>query len=317
MNKLSQDVRFRQALITYAQKYGVTAAAIRYKTNRQYVYRWLRRYDGSLSSLMYRSRRPHYHPNQHTEAELKLIFDMWRRNAHCGLVVFWVKLVQRGYARHISSLYRVLKRHSLVRTKLRNPKYVPKPYEKMKHPGQRIQIDVKFVPVSCVANGRKFYQYTAIDEYSRFRYLEAFDEHSQYNSTIFMLHVLERFNFNVECVQTDNGFEFTNRLNPLKSGLSMFEKLLAAKNIKYKVIRPFTPRHNGKVERSHRKDNEYFYASHRFYSLDDLRQQLAVHNRKYNNFPMRPLGWKSPKETLEIFFHTHTAINSTDSVTHV
>ena len=134
---------------------------------------------------------------------------------------------------------------------------------------------------------------------------------------IVLEHVLERFNFKVECVQTDNGFEFTNRLNPLKSGLSMFEKLLAAKNIKYKVIRPFTPRHNGKVERSHRKDNEYFYASHRFYSLDDLRQQLAVHNRKYNNFPMRPLGWKSPKETLEIFFHTHTSVNSTDSVTHV
>ena len=67
------------------------------------------------------------------------------------------------------------------------------------------------------------------------------------------------------------------------------------------LIRPFTPRHNGKVERSHRKDNEYFYASHRFYSFVDFKKQLAVHSRKYNDFPMRPLGWKSPREYLQAF----------------
>ncbi|MBQ8180422.1 MAG: integrase core domain-containing protein, partial [Ruminococcus sp.] len=48
-----------------------------------------------------------------------------------------------------------------------------------------------------------------------------------------------------------------------------------------------TPRHNGKVERSHRKDNEYFYATHKFYSFDDFKKQLAVHSRKYNNFPIK------------------------------
>lgn len=65
-----------------------------------------------------------------------------------------------------------------------------------------------------------------------------------------------------------------------------------------KMIRPFTPRHNGKVERSHRKDNEYFYASHKFYSFVAFKAQLAVHLRKYNNFPMRPLNWFAPKDTL-------------------
>ncbi len=66
-----------------------------------------------------------------------------------------------------------------------NPKYIPKPYEQMEHPGQRVQIDVKFVPDSCLAGGekgKKSYQYTATDEYSRFRYLEAFEEHSTYSS---------------------------------------------------------------------------------------------------------------------------------------
>ena len=64
-----------------------------------------------------------------------------------------------------------------------------------------------------------------------------------------------------------------------------------------------TPRHSGKVERSHRKDNEEFYATHTFYSFEDFKVQLARRNREYNNFPMRPLGWKSPREALSLFLH--------------
>lgn len=78
----------------------------------------------------------------------------------------------------------------------------------------------------------------------------------------------------------------------------MFEIKLAQYGIEHKKIKPFTPRHNGKVERSHRKDNEYFYALHKFYSFEDFKKQLIIHNRKYNRFPMRPLKWTSPKETL-------------------
>ena len=66
-------MRFRQAIIQYAEKHGVTKAAIRYHTNRQYIYRWRKRYDGTLESLADRSHRPHHHPNQHTEEELKLM----------------------------------------------------------------------------------------------------------------------------------------------------------------------------------------------------------------------------------------------------
>ena len=89
-------MRFRQALIEYSLKNGVTKAAIRYKVNRQYVYRWRKRYDGSLQSLKDKSHRPHHHPNQHTPEELNLIADMRKRNINAGLVVFWVKLRQRG-----------------------------------------------------------------------------------------------------------------------------------------------------------------------------------------------------------------------------
>ena len=99
MNTITQTMRFRQALIKYSLKYGVTKAAIRYKVNRQYVYRWRKRYDGTLQSLADKSHSPHHHPNQHTDEELKLIAGMRKRNTNAGLVVFWVKLRQRGYSR--------------------------------------------------------------------------------------------------------------------------------------------------------------------------------------------------------------------------
>lgn len=304
MNTITQTMRFRQALIKYSLKYGVTKAAIRYKVNRQYVYRWMKRYDGTPQSLADKSHRPHHHPNQHTSEELKLIADMRKRNTNAGLVVFWVKLRQRGYSRSITGLYRVLQKTGQLTVKPPNPKYIPKPYEKMFYPGQRVQIDVKVVPTSCIvgdAKGEKFYQYTAIDEYSRFRYLEAFKEQSTYSSAIFLEHLVKAFKFPIECVQTDNGTEFTKKLSVGKQTPTMFERALQNHGIKHKLIRPFTPRHNGKVERSHRKDNEYFYATHKFYSFDDFAKQLKLHNYKYNKFPMHPLNWKAPADYIESF----------------
>ena len=305
MASITQDMKFRQSLINYSFKHGVTKAAIKYHTNRQYIYRWRRRYDGTIYSLADRSHRPHSHPNQHSDDELKLISDMHKRNTHTGLVVFWVKLRQRGYMRSIAGLWRVLVKQGMTAVKPPNPKYKPKPYEIMYYPGQRVQIDVKYVPASCLvgdAKGEKFYQYTAIDEFSRFRYLEAFNEHSTYSSTQFLENMLKAFKFKVECVQTDNGFEFTNRFaNTNRELPTLFQDALAKSNITHKLIRPYTPRHNGKVERSHRKDNEYFYALKTFYSFDDFKTQLNTYVRSYNNFPMRPLKWQSPKTVLHDF----------------
>lgn len=152
MASITQDMRFRLSLIKYAKKHGVSKAAVKYKTNRQYIYRWRRRYDGSIESLRDRSRRPHHHPNQHTPEEIKLITDMRRRNPHDGLVVFWVKLSRRDYSRSIPGLYRFLRKKGLMACKPANPKYIPKPYEQMQYPGQRFQIDVKFVPSACLKN---------------------------------------------------------------------------------------------------------------------------------------------------------------------
>jgi transposase InsO family protein len=293
----------------YAARHGVTAAAIKYRKTRQYVYFWRRRWNGTVQSLAERSRKPHSHPNQHTQAKLKLIIDMRRKNAHYGLMFFWVKLRQRGYYRSITGLYRVLVREGLMPTKPKNPKsYRAKPYEQMTYPGERVQIDVKYVPLVCSTTGERYYQYTAIDEYSRYRVLGAFKELSTYSSSQFIDEIIKRFPFKIECVQTDNGVEFTNKFTSNYDKKTMFERRLAAEGISHKLIRPYTPRHNGKVERSHRKDNEYFYAVKRFYSFEDFAKQLKTHNRWYNDFPMCPLGFKSPKETLRNFIKSVTHV---------
>ena len=298
---ITQDMAYRQSLMKYAEKYGVSRASRKYNKGRSYIYFWKARWDGSAESLACQSRRPHSHPNQHTEAELKQIRDMRRRNPDLGLIELWHRLKQIGYTRRPESLFRVMRKLGMFPQEKKKKTYTPKPYEQMTYPGQRVQVDVKVVPRRCIADPElRLFQYTAIDEFTRLRFLAAYPEQSTYSSSDFLKRLFkwyERRGIKVECVQTDNGFEFTNRFsNSKRELLTLFETTAAQLGIRHKLIRPYTPRHNGKVERSHREDQKRFYSCHSFYSLDDFARQLAAHNRRSNNFPMRPLNYCSPSQ---------------------
>ena len=306
MDSITQDMKYRYSLMKYAEKYGVSRASRKYDKSRSYIYFWRKRFDGTIESLACRSRRPHSHPNQHTPEKMKLIQKMRRRNPKLGIVELWARLRSRGYSRCVESLWRVLRREGLLPEEAPKKKYTPKPYEQMQYPGQRVQIDVKVVPRKCIADPElKLFQYTAIDEYSRYRVLGAYPEQSTYSSADFLRKVVKAFarkGIKVECVQTDNGFEFTNRFSPSKREIkTLFEQTAFDLGIRHKLIRPYTPRHNGKVERSHREDQRRFYDSHRFYSLTDFGGQLAAHQSRSNSRPMRPLLWRSPLQTLSSF----------------
>jgi transposase InsO family protein len=302
MNNVTQDMKYRQSLVLFALKHGVSRTSRKYNKSRSYIYFWLSRYNGTIESLACKSRKPHHHPAQHTESELDLLRRMRRRNPDLGLCELWWRLRQRGYTRTIVSMYRVLKRMGLQSAPPPKPKYVPKPYEQMLYPGQRVQVDVKYVPSACLvgdAKGKRFFQYTAIDEFSRKRYVEAFEEQSTYSSAEFLKNVVKFFRFPIECVQTDNGFEFTNRFSSSKRDLlTLFEATAASLGIRHKLIRPYTPRHNGKVERSHREDQKRFYSKTTFYSFQDFMRQLKAYRYRSNKIPMRPLNWRSPIEHL-------------------
>lgn len=300
---ITQDMSYRQSLMKYAEKYGVSRASRKYNKSRSYIYFWKTRWNGTEASLACQSRRPHSHPNQHTEAEIRLIRNMRRRNPNLGLIELWHRLKMRGYTRCPESLYRVMCKLGMFPPSAPKKTYKPKPYEQMQYPGQRVQVDVKVVPRKCIADPElRLFQYTAIDEFSRLRFLAAYPEQSTYSSADFLVKLRKwygRRGIRVECVQTDNGFEFTNRFsNGRRDMPTLFEAAAAQLGIRHKLIRPYTPRHNGKVERSHREDQKRFYNSHSFYSLDDFSKQLVIHNRRSNNIPMRPLHWLSPSEYI-------------------
>lgn len=305
-NSITQDIQYKQTVVEYSYRHGVTKAAIKFKMYRKTIYRWRERYDGTAKSLKDKSRRPHSHPKQHTEKEIKMIKDYKAKNKETGLVVLWIKLQRKGYTRSITSLYRIMQRIGIYeRTPSKKKQYEPKPYQQMTYPGERIQVDVKYVPLNCLTKEIKeqdgrYYQYTAIDEYTRKRVLWASKEHSTYASEEFLKIIIKRFPFKIECVQTDNGTEFTNRLNPQgTTKKTKFEKALEELKIRHKLIKPKTPRHNGKVERSHRKDQERLYYKKEFKSFEEFEKKLRYWEKEYNNFPMKPLGWKSPNEQLK------------------
>ena len=299
MISLSSKAHFRQRVIKYAEKYGVTNAGNRFRISRNAIYEWKVKYDGSWKSLIDKSHRPHSHPMEHTSEEYDLIRRYWQKNKD-DRIVLWDKLRKRGYRRSYRSLCRAVRRMQLDEKAKKRKGYKPKPYAKAEYPGQKVQIDVKFVPSYCVAGEDKYYQYTAIDEYSRLVYREMYDEHSTYSSEDFIKKVGACFPFRIEEVQTDNGTEWTKALiSNDPNDKTLFEEELKRQEIKYHRIRIATPRHNGKVERQHRTDEKRFYKNKRIYRLEDGRKQLEKYNKWSNNIPKICLEFKSPNEVLK------------------
>jgi transposase InsO family protein len=304
MDKITQDMKYRYSLVQYALSQGVSSATRKYNKGRSYIYFWMKRFDGEIGSLASRSRRPKHHPMQHSREEIELIRRYWSHNRELGLFELWFKLRNQGYTRHYVSLYRVMRREGLGRQRTaKKTKYKPKPYEQMRYAGERVQVDVKVVPKACIQDEdwKRYYQYTAIDEFSRLRYLEAFQTADTFSSAVFIERAaFARKGIRIECVQTDNGFEFTKRFLKTRQdrNLSLFETVLDQKGIRHKLIKPYTPRHNGTVERSHKEDQKRLYDHARFFSFEDFRKQLRRHNQRPNHIPMRPLNFLSPLQFL-------------------
>ena len=183
-NSITQKMKFKQSVIKFSLEYGVSKTAIRFDINRRTIYRWIKQYDGTIESLRDKSHRPKHHPNEHTEEEIKLIKDYKRNNKETGLVVLWVKLRRAGYKRTVQGLYHVMRRLGIYEKAPSKAKKTQAPEVPIaKYPGERVQIDVKYVPKECMSKelqelGEKYYQYTAIDEYTRLRYTYYCKEHT-------------------------------------------------------------------------------------------------------------------------------------------
>lgn len=298
MNILSSNAHFRQRVIKKSYKTGVTEASKYYRISRNAIYEWLKKYDGkSWKSLIDKSHRPHHHPNEHTKEEKDMILRRYARYKD-DMIMLWDSLRKSGYKRSYTSLVRVVNKWVKPEIKKKSSQR-PMQYERASYPGQKVQVDVKFVPSYCIANGQKYYQYTAVDECTRWTFREMYDEHSTYSSKDFLIKLIKAFPVPIREIQTDNGREFTNAYLPQKTPtLSLFENALMQLDIKYHRIRVATPRHNGKVERQHRTDEKRFYKKMKMYNLEDGRKQLEKYNIKSNDIPKICLEFLSPNEMM-------------------
>jgi hypothetical protein len=301
MDSVQQDACFRQRVVKCSYEKGTRYAARLHHVSDRSVRRWRRRYDGTTESVKEKSSRPHSSPIQHSPEEDNLVRRVWRKNKKYGLDMLWIKLVQEfGYKRSRTTLFRAMRRMGIYKKAEGKPKRrLSEPYERMSCCGQRVQVDVKYVPAECLAGSlgeTKLYQYSAIDEYCSMEFKMIFDEHSAYSSVEFLKGMLRYYPFPIQCIQTDNGTEFTNKFVSDKPGA--FDLALEKLDIRHKLIRVATPRHNGRVERSHRTDQRFFYEGRRFFSLVDARAQLAVYLRWCNNRPRLRHGWRSARDVL-------------------
>lgn len=186
--------------------------------------------------------------------------------------------------------------------KKKPPRKHDRRYPELSVPGEKVQIDVKEVPYNCLRgkikeNGKHLHQWTAIDECSKVRFVYAFEERTPENTVKFFRMLQKTFPFPIQRIQTDNGTEFTYKYIS-DTEQCPFDIALQEAGIEHILIPPRTPWHNGKVERSHRNDQRYFYDWEKFSSVDDLNRKLSKHLAWNNRKVMRTLGNKSPIELL-------------------
>lgn len=173
-----------------------------------------------------------------------------------------------------------------------------------KYPGDKVQLDIKHVPQECIkfpAYGYKYYQITAIDEFSRKRILKIVKEKSTYETSKFLIELENKLGFKINTIQVDNGYEFVNDGDKTDK-TSAFEKVAQKLGMKIKRIRPYSPWQNGKVERRHREDSKIVYNRKTFIREKDLIKQINKHQNRYNNTAKISLNFKTPNQVVKEYF---------------
>ncbi len=216
--EVSRNAARRLAIIRHAEEVtGNVSQTCRYfGITRQTFYIWLRRFEEKgLEGLRDKSSRPHVSPNA-TNAEVvgKIIY--LRQNYHFG--PHKIAMYLKRYHEHTispSGVWRILKRLDLNRlpASQRHKSHQKrwKRYEKPQ-PGHQVQVDVKFItPIG--AAGKRYYQFTAIDDCTRLRVLRIYPRCNQNTAIQFLDYLLAKLPFRVEKIQTDNGAEFATQFH--------------------------------------------------------------------------------------------------------
>jgi transposase InsO family protein len=264
--------------------------------------RWKKAYEmHGMEGLIPKSTEPKTQPTETPIGIKEEVIMLRKQTKLCALKLHW-KLKKQGLVVPPRTIGKILKDEGLVR-KYRVKKTTYKYFRAERKPGELIEIDVKYVPGTIA--GKHYYQYTAIDTASRWRYLRVFEEQTTYHSILFLEDVIARFPHPITGVKTDNGSIFTNYYVGTNKRSDLTVKTIHALDvfcrehgIVHYLIDPGKPAQNGTVERSHREDQEKFYERNTFRSVGALKKKIRVWNEYYNNLEHCGLNGKTPNEVL-------------------
>lgn len=304
MPKTIKEERLRWILPIFNKQIKLIDVAKVCPHSQRSLERWLslyRRY--GEAGLEPKSTRPKTNPNETTIRIKERVIELRKETKLCAKKLKW-KLEKEKIILHKNTIHKIIKQEGLTRKyrvrKLKY-KYIKVPLSK----GELVEIDVKYVP-NLVEN-KQYYQFTAIDCASRWRYLKIYDDYSNFSSIKFLKELIRIASFRIWAIKTDNGSNFTNRYtgymkstNPFNPKLHQFDVLCQKYNIIHYLIDPGKPAQNGKVERSHRTDQEMFYDRNIFRNLTELNQKIRTWNEQYNNLEHCALNGKSPNEMLQL-----------------
>jgi len=256
-----------------------------------------------MKGLENRSTRPLSQANETPIRIKERIIELRRETRLCAKKLNY-KLKKENIIINDRTIGKIIKTEGLVR-KYRLRKLQYKYIKPSLLPGELVEIDIKYVPGRI--GGKRYYQYTAIDCATRWRYLKIYDNMANQYTLKFVNELRKVAPFEIKAIKTDNGACFTNRYtgylnssDPLNPKLHPLDIECAKSNIPHYLIDPGKPAQNGKVERSHRSDQEIFYDRNRFKTLKDLERKIRIWNTKYNDLEHCGLNGKTPNEMLKL-----------------
>jgi transposase len=291
----------------YEQIHNACLVARHFGISTKTFYKWRRRYLSSSNnpdSLMDRSKRPKYSPRLTKDGIVRIIKKL-RRKTHFGadrLRLFLLKDYKLDIPR--STIYYILRREKLIK-KHKKRKKKPLMYN-LPYPGDNVQVDIKVIGGYST---KRIMQYSAQDDATRIKFTQLHPERTNNYSVDFLDYIVNRFPFRIKRISTDNDSVFTNaytgdpRTHPLKMPrLHPFSLRCKELRIKHKLNRPASPNQNGKVERSHRTDDEEFYRLHRSYNLGYLIKERKKYDELFNNYrPHMGLKGLTPLQKLKSY----------------
>lgn len=298
------EERLRWVLPITRQQLKLADAAKVFPFSRRTLERWVASYKaGGEPGLSPQSTRPRSHPNETPIRIKERITELRQSSGKCAFKLM-DDLRQEGWQVSTRLIGKIIKQEGLTRkyrTRKINIKYLKVPLAK----GDLVEIDIKYVPKPL--ENQRYYQFTAIDCASRWRHLAVYDHPGSYESVSFLNEVLRVAPFRIRAVKTDNGSCFSNRYtgyqkssDPWHPRLHAFDLKCQTENMIHYLIDPGKPAQNGKVERSHRSDQESFYDQVKFKSLEELKLKLRLWNMYYNDLQHCGLNNKTPNQMLKI-----------------